>query len=471
MDRADETKLLCADCVGEQFLKAEIAKNGGDSVCSYCEEQGKTITIGEMADHFKVTLDQHFCRTPQWPSGLEYAMMKEGDRNWEREGETLVDLIQNHANVEPEVAEDVQSVLDDRHCDYELAQMGEEQPFGEDARYAERDVDDSESEASWRNFERGLKTQARYFSRTAEWTLQSIFEGISEFSTDDGRPVVVEAGPDRDLGAIHRARVFQSAATLERALGRPDVEVGPPPSREARAGRMNPHGISVLYGATDPLVALAEVRPAVGSRVVVGRFELIRPVRLLDLEALRKVQVRGSIFDPGFLQRLQKAKFLEWLSERITTPVMPNDEAYDYLPTQAVADFLATNANPLLHGIIYRSVQGAVGNFNVVLFHKAARVEPFQIPFGTKISASLYHWTDDGPETDYWVAEEVPSTAADATPLSAEVFHESDDYDDREFTLKLDKDSLQVHHIRGVSFTTDVFDVRRHRYKVTDAKF
>jgi hypothetical protein len=234
---------------------------------------------------------------------------------------------------------------------------------------------------------------------------------------------------------------------------------------------MNPHGISVFYGATDPLVALAEIRPPVGSRVVVGKFELMRSVRLLDLEALRKLQVKGSIFDPNFMQRLRKAKFLEWLSHRITTPVMPEDEAYDYLPTQAIADFLATNANPLLHGILYRSVQGPVGNFNVVLFHKAARVEPFEMPFGTKVSASLYQWTDDGPETDYWVAEEVPATDSETIPLPEEVFRESDDYDDREFTLRLDKESLQVHHIRGISFATEVFDVRRHRYKVTDGKF
>jgi hypothetical protein len=226
---ADETRRLCSDCIGESFLKGEIAKNGEDGVCFYCEGEGKTITIGEVADRFEFTLDEHFYRTPEEPSGLEYAMMKEGDLYWEREGEKLVDLIQNYAGVEPEVGEDVQRILDDRHYDYELAQMGEEQPFGEEAQYAERDVDDSDSQASWRNFETGLKTQARYFSRTAEWTLQSIFEGISEFNTDDGRPVVVEAGPNRDLRAIHRARVFQSDAALKHALARP--------SRKTSSGR------------------------------------------------------------------------------------------------------------------------------------------------------------------------------------------------------------------------------------------
>jgi hypothetical protein len=175
--------------------------------------------------------------------------------------------------------------------------MGEEQPFGVDARYAESDVDDTESQISWAGFEKSLQTEARYFSRTAEWTLKSIFEGISEHQTKDGRPVVVDVGPGTSTPVVFRARVFDCGEKLTEALKRPDKEIGPPPFRTATAGRMNPHGISVFYGALDPTVALAEVRPPVGSRVVVGRFELLRPLRLLDLEALRDLNVEGSIFD------------------------------------------------------------------------------------------------------------------------------------------------------------------------------
>lgn len=129
--------------------------------------------------------------------------------------------------------------------------------------------------------------------------------------THDNCPIVVEAGPHAELKAIYRARVFQSDERLEYALKRPDEGIGPPPPKSAVAGRMNPHGISVFYGATDPMIALAEVRPPVASRVVVGRFDLIKPLRLLDLEALRKLRVEGSIFDKTYLSRLEKAKFLE----------------------------------------------------------------------------------------------------------------------------------------------------------------
>jgi hypothetical protein len=263
-----------------------------------------------MADRIESALSQHFYRTATEPSGLEYAMIKEGDLDWERDGEPVVDVIQNYAEVEPNIAEDIGDVLSERHYDFELAQMRDEQPFGKEAHYAVAGVDDAESQAGWLSFEQSLKTEARYFSRTAEWTLQSIFEGVSELKTKDGRPVVVEAGPGMQIAAIYRARVFQSDEKLEHALRRPDKEIGPPPPKTALAGRMNPHGISVFYGATDPMVALGEVRPPVASRVVIGRFELIQAVRLLDVEALRMLNVEGSIFDGSYLSRLEKAKFL-----------------------------------------------------------------------------------------------------------------------------------------------------------------
>jgi hypothetical protein len=53
---------------------------------------------------------------------------------------------------------------------------------------------------------------------------------------------------------------------------------------------MSAAGVSVFYGATDRDVALVEVRPPVGSKVLIGCFEVIRPLRLLDLPALNELQ-------------------------------------------------------------------------------------------------------------------------------------------------------------------------------------
>lgn len=476
---------VCCECVGEAFLRSEIQRRGVETDCTYCERRQKSFTISEMADAVELVLREHFYQTPTEPSGMEYTMMNEGDYDWERRGDPITFVIEESAQIERKPAEDIQKVLEERHYDFELAQMGEEQPFEEDAHYAETDVDVAESQAGWFHFERVLKTQARYFSRTAEETLTSIFEGIVDHKTRDGNAVVVEAGPDKALTTIYRARVFQSDKKLEEALKRPDREIGPPPPLAATTGRMNAHGISVFYGATDPLVALAEVRPPVGSKVVIARFEFVRRVRLLDVEALRSVNITGSLFDLSYKRSLERAEFLKWLSRRITMPVMPDDEPFEYLATQAVADFLATNTNPLLDGILYPSVQGGKGKLNMVLFHKAARVQSLDIPKGTTIDTQLYEYDDDGIDIRPWVWEQIPPKPAtpEVAPirlepedlLVSEVLDSStpEDYDDerREPVLKLDISSLQVYVVRAVEFGSDSHPVHRHRSEKKDPPF
>jgi len=92
-------------------------------------------------------------------------------------------------------------------------------------------VDAWDFEGDWRRFERSLKSENRYFNRTAGAILTSIFEGIDGHSTISGRPIVVEAGPGMELAVLYRARVFQREAKLKEAMKRPDMGLGPPPHR------------------------------------------------------------------------------------------------------------------------------------------------------------------------------------------------------------------------------------------------
>jgi len=263
---------------------------------------------------------------------------KESHYEWERDGEPVVDAIINAADMPEDAARDIQQILADKYFDFDAAAIGEEREFDGDSYYAEKAPSDEAWQEGWQSFERSLKTEARFFSRGAATHLASLFKGIDTMRTRGGLSLIVDAGPGTAIATFYRARAFQSAKRLEEALGRPDRHLGSPPSILARAGRMNAGGISVFYGASDSSVALAEVRPPVGSKVAVARFEIIRPVRLLDLTALSEVSSRGSVFDPELGSRLEHAMFLCKLSERITKPVMPDDEAFEYLVTQAIAD-------------------------------------------------------------------------------------------------------------------------------------
>jgi hypothetical protein len=334
---------VCFRCIGEEFLRNRLRREGRRFSCNYCALIRKGFSLTQLADIVQSAINEHYQPTAEEPSACEYALQREGLRDfWFRDGEPIADVIKDLCDTEQRIAEDVRKVLYQRHYDHERLEMGEEGPFDEDAHYEEMGVGHGELKEQWEQFEKSLKTEARYFSQVARAALTSIFERIGDHTTLDGKPVVVECGPGKDIAALYRARVFQRDADTVRAMERPDLEVGPPPPAQAMAGRMNARGISVFYGALDAATALAEVRPPVGSKVLVVRFEILRPVRLLDVEALRSLRTRGSLFDPSFTGRLQKAKFLEGLSDRISAPVMPDDEPLEYLPTQAVADFLAT---------------------------------------------------------------------------------------------------------------------------------
>jgi RES domain-containing protein len=323
----------------------------------------------------------------------------------------------------------------------------------------------------WQEFEQSLKTRARFFSRTAEELLTRVFRDIDSRKTHDGKPLVVNAGPGTLLNHLYRARVFQAEDPLMDALCYPDAQIGSPPSKLARAGRMNAQGISVFYGATKVDVAIAEVRPPVGSRVVAAKFDIMRHLRLLDLTAMDGVHEEGSIFDATFKERLHLAEFLRSLRWRMARPVMPDDEGIDYLPTQAVADFLASANDPRLDGIIFPSVQVAEG-YNVVLFHESARVAAAALPKGTEVEANVGHNSDDYNDAYYSVAEMVPP------PIQPKEYDLEDDlighilycsprpsiYDDnRQVALRLDFDSLEVHHVNWVKVSTEAHPVHRYR--------
>src|SRR5206468_12230096 len=126
-----------------------------------------------------------------------------------------------------------------------------------------------------------------------------------------------------------------------------------------------------------------------------------RSLRLLDVEALRSVTTSGSIFDPKYIQQIQRANFLRILGGRISLPVMPNEEAFEYLSTQAVADYLATEAK--LDGIIFPSVQLGHTSSNVVLFHHSSRVAEIELPAGAELTANLESRDPDGGSPDYRV--------------------------------------------------------------------
>ena len=409
---------LCLECVTEQFLRAKIKETGDHQTCFYCKQHRETLSVEQIAKLINDGISEFFEPPAKYGAYMQ-AMLDELAKERREEsparGRLVAEVIKEEAGLTEIVAEDIRRVLVKRHDEI----------------------------------------------------LTSVFEGIDESKTTNGQAVIVPAGPGTGLAELYRARVFQSEDKLEEAIIRPDRHVGPPPSFLATAGRMNAAGIAVFYGATSPEVALHEVRPPVGSKVLIGRFEVVQNLKLLNLDALEHVAgEHGSIFDPSHIYQLKKTKFLRSLCKRISRIVMPNDEPREYVPTQAVADFLANMEIPSLDGVIYPSAQtgplpprGIFGRMpntagsNVVLFHKAAVVQEMIVPERTKVWGprnSLFDLTgtlrECDPAVDYTVEEIAPSK-----PLQ----------EPNDSPLRLS--TLYVHYVTRVRFETISCPVSRHK--------
>ncbi|WP_153511045.1 hypothetical protein [Rhizobium rhizogenes] len=249
----EDSKRICFQCVGDDFLSNRMKKDGLIARCSYCQNDDEpTFTIDEMADCVAVAFEQHYDRTSTQPSSMQYAMQadKESDYIWDREGEPVDDMIAMAASIPQDAASDIREVLAERSSDWDSSMFGEETEFDGESYYQSKDIGGGRWQAAWSSFELSLKTEARFFSRSAAQHLTELFDGIDKITARGKKTVLVEAGPGGTISSLYRARSFPRYGEMHDALARPDLHLGPPPAKIARAGRMNAHGISVFYGPT-----------------------------------------------------------------------------------------------------------------------------------------------------------------------------------------------------------------------------
>lgn len=458
---------VCYRCIDDKFLRDEVRKEGERDTCSFCGQARKCFSIDRLAERIQGVIEEQFHVTPSQPEGIELLLAKDG--LWERSGEPVESVIAEVAGVNERIADAVRKNLSDQ-MDVESARMGEEDPYGTDALYEENDVDSLAFEQTWDGFVTEITKRSRFFSKRAQRALDEIFHHLDQLKTFDGKPALRTIRHTDTKRYLYRARISPSEKTLKEILTKPVMRLGPPPFRKAVAGRMNASGISVFYGALDQKTCIAEARAPVGSHVVVGRFEVVRPILLLDLDALTRVYVDSSHFDPEYGARWRHAVFLRRLGEKISRPVMPGDETFEYLATQAVSEYLAEHHEPPLDGIIFHSSQTGNKGRNIVLFNHACRVEPYDLPNDAEIEVGMGWATNDDADNTIYISETVPLRRKEKSkklPESIDIDamnHDPEDiHDHRAITLQLNIEHVEVFSVTGVSFHTSPRAVYRRR--------
>ncbi|WBL32056.1 RES domain-containing protein [Sinirhodobacter sp. HNIBRBA609] len=273
-------------------------------------------------------------------------------------------------------------------------------PDGEDAfyvfdgSYVENDAGYEEHSQTWRHFRREILHEQRFFSQNALGRLREIFEGLHLLRDDSNSPAVYMLKPGDEAIQIYRARKGNSIEERERIVQDPANQLGPPPEKLRRAGRMNPSGILAFYGAFDLDTCVAELRPAVGETVISAKFQLTRSIMVFDTTKFSGRPKAINIFARTHVTRLRLWKFMSTFMNEIARPCLPDDEHLDYIPTQVVSEYL-THLHKFKRGdkentidaIIYRSAQNMNGK-NIAIFGGAAVVE------GAKSSSHYFFPTE-----------------------------------------------------------------------------
>lgn len=435
---------ICASCVREPYLALIADANPiKDQACDYCDAVRATISMDDVLDLCEKMLDDYY-----EPTSLSEDVTVRGE---EPNGYPLREVLEEHLGSSDDVLDEVIEGLTDRWFDWSSHWA----KYGDDPYFAERSKHPSSYGAEWHQMERSLQAEARLVNPKVTETLEKVFGPIHTHQTWRGGGVVASVGPGGEIDTLFRARVFQELDTLERALYHPAREIGPPPPGTGRAGRMNAQGVSVFYGATLAATAIAEVRPPVGSHVVVGKFRVVRRLSVLDLDKLEELVVgsQASFFDPKTRAIVERNVFLRSLSKRLVMPVMPEHESAGYLITQAVADFLSTHPRLSLDGIVFKSVQHDVGRTdagrNVVLFNKASRVEGSgRWADGGVERVSLFEFDEDG---EHWLPSITVKRPEDIKPEGAMQM----EVDSREVALQMDLDELKISEVKGAEYRTE----------------
>ena len=467
-----QAKYVCHRCVTDTYLANQLLAGGQLRICSYCGERRQTFPLEEIAARIHEVVQQYFQLTPNFPDSPDEWYAVRFEYHWERRGCSPNDLIAEIAGLEREIADDIVQHLSEIHSHRMARHVGED-PYGFEARYEESAPDAGPFRIIWDNVPTSIQHQVRFFNTDAEDVLNRVFTELDTLQTTAGESVLEVIGYDGDSTVIWRARRAGSPCQLKQILADPSSQMGPPPPATTPAGRMNSAGIPVFYGALDQDTAIAEIRPPVGGYVVTGKFELLKPVRLLNLSLLQDIIIEKRYFEPNYAERASRVAFIKQLAHELTKPVMPEDEPTEYTATQVIAEYLAHKAQTKLDGIFFRSAQTDPPGQNIVLFNHASSVEKFPVPGSDHVKVGIHNTYDDEGSRMVTIWESVEFDDPAVAPPS-----EDQDRPDTSTgpsapapTLRLDVHGLIVHEIKAMKPDYESLHTKRYRNFNFDSLF
>lgn len=342
---------VCADCVEDEYLKSLIQDHAEADTCDYCG----CHAAEPIAAPTKVVMEA--------VAGTVYYYFDDPTSAgvpWD-EGASIIEPMYT-AEVLMDIGLDCHDGL---FSDIEAAFQNWGWVSAAEGHWASSHPHQRMS-YSWSSFVYAVKHRTRYFFTSMERgepgeyspheLLQKIGKLVQDLSLVSTLPAEMR---------FYRVRARGESDTWEICAR----ELGPPPEEKARAGRMNPAGISYLYLAYELETAIAEVLSGPPCKAAFAEFQVTRNLTVIDL---CQVPPLPSIFDNEHRDIREGLLFIAHFIESISRPVRKDgNEHVDYVPSQVVSEFFAKAFRDApqgeIHGMVYPSAIQPGGR-NLVLF-------------------------------------------------------------------------------------------------------
>jgi len=346
---------ICSDCIRDPFIEKRIQGEGAEEKCSFCHQRKMVIEFSILIEWIDEVFRENFTPGEDYPFAVEYDQVGD-DYRW-----VLFELF--------DAEEKVYQAVWDELCSSEFSFIYDgELPFYEKTtNYVEIENDFHYHESKWNEIKSILLHTTRFFNHSIIEFYDELMDGLNHFQQQgESLPIRNIGGKSEDV-FFFRARKANSKDEQFKIMKKPVKELGPPPREKATAGRMNPHGIPVFYGALSPETCLSELRLSVGETAVVGKFRLINDLKVVDFTSLNNIYQRLSYFDPNFYEKASRIGFLRKFDQEISCPVLPGEEALQYIPTQVFVEYLFYHFHEKVDGILFTSSQTNGSGVNIVI--------------------------------------------------------------------------------------------------------
>lgn len=135
-----------------------------------------------------------------------------------------------------------------------------------------------------------------------------------------------------------------------------------PRKNTAHEGRVNPKGIPCLYVASDQDTAMSEIRPWMGAKISLGKYQTTRDLKLVDFSLGHDFNNMGLLFGKPTPEEIQKGIWAQ-VDKSFSVPITDDLATAEYAPTQVIAEFFRKEG---FDGLIYKSMLGK--GLNMALF-------------------------------------------------------------------------------------------------------